>query len=586
MRYHALATDYDGTLAHHGKVDEPTLAALERLRATGRRLLLVTGRELEELLGIFPEVTLFEWVVAENGALLYRPADRQTKLLGESPPERFVAELRRRGVAPLSVGRSIVATFHPNETKVLETIRDLGLELQVIFNKDAVMVLPAGVNKATGLRAALQELGLSPHEVVGVGDAENDHAFLSLCECSAAVANALPALKDRADLVTRGAQGAGVAELIDRLVDNDLADLEGKIARHQLLLGNRADGGEERIPSYGLNLLIAGPSGSGKSTAATSLLERLAGHKYQFCIIDPEGDYEGLSGAAVLGNAQQPPNADEVLQLLADPDKHVVVNLIGLPLADRPTFFLSLLPRLQEMRARTGRPHWLLVDEAHHLLPAAWEPAQMALPQEMKRMAFVTVHPDQMSAAVLHSVDLVMAVGEEAEKTIAKFCGVVGERPPRVPAESAESTEVVVWRRDGKQAPCRVKLIPSKLEHHRHTRKYAEGELPPERSFYFQGPEGKLNLRAQNLILFLQMAEGVDDDTWDYHLRRGDISKWFRESIKDEVMAAEAAEVEERQGFSAEESRKQILEIVERHYTLPTSAPLPMPGTDTEPTRS
>ena len=31
MRYLALATDYDGTLAHHGDVDTPTLAALERV---------------------------------------------------------------------------------------------------------------------------------------------------------------------------------------------------------------------------------------------------------------------------------------------------------------------------------------------------------------------------------------------------------------------------------------------------------------------------------------------------------------------------------------------------------------------------
>src|SRR5262249_25029908 len=155
MRYLALACDYDGTLAHHGRVDEPTLAALERLLATGRKLILVTGRELDELLDIFSEVRLFEWVVAENGALLYRPATKEVKLFGEPAPEGFVHRLRERGVAPLSVGHVIVASWHPHEAVALEVIRDLGLELQVIFNKDAVMVLPAGVNKATGLAAAL-----------------------------------------------------------------------------------------------------------------------------------------------------------------------------------------------------------------------------------------------------------------------------------------------------------------------------------------------------------------------------------------------------------------------------------------------
>jgi HAD superfamily hydrolase (TIGR01484 family) len=259
MRYHALAADYDGTLAHDGRVDKATLAALEKLLATGRKLVLVTGRELNELLGIFPDIRLFEQVVAENGALLYTPATREEKTLAKPPPPEFVARLRQLGVGPISVGRVIVATWTPNETTVLRTIREMGLELQVIFNKGAVMVLPAGVTKASGLKAALRALGMSPHEVVGVGDAENDHAFLSICECGAAVANALPALKENADLVTRGDHGAGVAELIDELVADDLQRLEGRVARHQLLFGTRDDGAEVHLPPYGPGILIDKP---------------------------------------------------------------------------------------------------------------------------------------------------------------------------------------------------------------------------------------------------------------------------------------------------------------------------------------
>ncbi|MDO8945124.1 MAG: HAD-IIB family hydrolase, partial [Desulfobacterales bacterium] len=191
MRYLVLATDYDGTLAHHGLVSEPTLAALERLKHSGRKLILVTGRELEDLLRVFPQAGLFDRIVAENGALLYRPATGEEKTLGEPPPPAFVRRLRELGVGPLSTGRVIVATWTPFETAVLETIRELGLELQVIFNKGAVMVLPSGVNKATGLAAALKELALSPAVVVGIGDAENDHAFLQLCACAVAVENAL-----------------------------------------------------------------------------------------------------------------------------------------------------------------------------------------------------------------------------------------------------------------------------------------------------------------------------------------------------------------------------------------------------------
>jgi len=247
MRYLALATDYDGTIALRGKVDEATLAALERFRASGRKLILVTGRELEELKTVCPRLDFFDWVVAENGALLYRPSDQQRVLLSEPPPERFVKELRNRGVAPLAVGGVIVATWRPHETTCLDAIRELGLDLQVIFNKDAVMILPANVNKATGLSAALERMGLSPHDVVAVGDAENDHAMLKMCECSAVVDNALPSLKERADLVLAKDHGAGVTELIDRILDDDLRSLDEKLSRRQLPLGERRDRGEVRL---------------------------------------------------------------------------------------------------------------------------------------------------------------------------------------------------------------------------------------------------------------------------------------------------------------------------------------------------
>jgi hypothetical protein len=221
MRCLALATDYDGTLATHGQVDDATVAALERLAASGRKLVLVTGRELPDLRRIFTRLDLFDRVIAENGAVLHRPAARQEKLLCESASERLVTRLREQNV-PLSVGRAIIATREPHEVVVLETIRELGLELHVIFNKGAVMVLPSGINKGTGLRRALDELGLSPHAVAAIGDAENDHALLSACAWGVAVANALPAIAQRADFVTCQAHGPGVAELIQRILHDDL----------------------------------------------------------------------------------------------------------------------------------------------------------------------------------------------------------------------------------------------------------------------------------------------------------------------------------------------------------------------------
>lgn len=217
MQYRLLACDYDGTLANQGRVDSPTLAALERFRASGRSLALVTGRQLEDLQAVFPHLDLFDRVVAENGALLYRP-DGTERILGEPPPPRLIEELGRRGVTPLAVGRVIVATSRPHETIVLETIRELGLRLQLSFNKGAIMVLPSGIDKASGLEVALEELRISAQHTVGVGDAENDQGFLALCGYSVVVANGLPGVKQRADWVTRADHGAGVVELIGRLL--------------------------------------------------------------------------------------------------------------------------------------------------------------------------------------------------------------------------------------------------------------------------------------------------------------------------------------------------------------------------------
>jgi len=222
VRFLALATDYDGTLATDGAVDRETVAALRRLAATGRKLILVTGRQLNDLLHVFPDAALFDAVVAENGAVLYRPASRETRLLAPSPPSQFVEALRRRGVAPLWTGQVVVATVQPNETVVMDVIRELGLDLQVILNKGSVMVLPASVDKATGLRAALDELAIPPQSVVGIGDAENDQAFLATCGCGVAVANALDTLKAGATHVTRGQAGAGVREIIDSMIAGDL----------------------------------------------------------------------------------------------------------------------------------------------------------------------------------------------------------------------------------------------------------------------------------------------------------------------------------------------------------------------------
>jgi len=302
MRFAAVAIDYDGTLAENGTVQPSTVQALERLIASGRKFILVTGRVLREVLAIFPQADLCARIVAENGAVLYRPAAREQRLLAEPASKPLIEALRRRGVTPLDVGDSIVATVRPHEVTVLEVIRDLGLEHHVVFNRESVMVLPPGITKASGLKSALNELQLSSHNVVGIGDSENDHALLQASELAVAVGSAVSTLCESADWVTKHPNGQGTAELLSALIANDLIDQSTRLTRHHISLGTTADGTDISMSPIGENLLIAGTSGSGKSTLAHGVLERLIDRGYQLCVIDPEGDYEAVEKAVVFGN--------------------------------------------------------------------------------------------------------------------------------------------------------------------------------------------------------------------------------------------------------------------------------------------
>jgi hydroxymethylpyrimidine pyrophosphatase-like HAD family hydrolase len=568
MRFVAFATDYDETLADHGRVVPGTEKALERLRASGRKLLLVTGRDLDDLLSVFNRVDLFHAVVAENGALLYLPESKLERRLAEPPPDRFAHRLREAGV-PITTGRVIVATRVPNETVVIEVIRELGLELQVIFNKGAVMVLPSGINKGTGFKQALAELRLSPHNGVGVGDAENDHVFLTDAEIGAAVANALPTLRDRADLVLRGVAHRGVEELIEQLLDDDLRAVAARCHRRDLSLGEDERGARVTVPPAAGPMLFAGTPRSGKSTAAKGFVERLIDAGYQCCILDPEGDWVEFDRTVQIGEPRRAPTVDEIVHALSLPSEQLVVNLVAVRHDDRPRYFSALLPRIQELRGATGRPHWLVVDEAHHFLPSLAQPAKDALPSDMYGVAAITVSPRELARQFLERLETVIGVGPQGEEVIAELCAARGLPKPAPIGRGMQKGEALLWRPGSKATPLWFRLARTRAPHQRHVRKYAEGEMPADRSFYFRGPDEKLNLRAQNLKAFEQLAEGVDDATWMHHLRRGDYSRWFRQEVKDEDLAREAERIERDQSLSPRESRARIRAAVDRRYTLP-----------------
>ena len=225
MHFLALASDYDGTLATDGNVTDATWGAVQRLRDSGRKLILVTGRSFNDLVPVVPRLEAFDGIVAENGAVLYCPAKHRTVRLSRGLPRRLVERLQARNVEPLWMGEIVLATRIENAQEINEAVRHLELDLGIVTNNNTIMVLPAGVDKATGLTAALDELGITADRVVSIGDGENDMALFESSGCGVAVANASTIVKRAADLITKATAGAGVSELIDRLIATDLAEV-------------------------------------------------------------------------------------------------------------------------------------------------------------------------------------------------------------------------------------------------------------------------------------------------------------------------------------------------------------------------
>lgn len=559
MHFLALAVDYDGTIAENGSVPAQVCASLTTLKNSGRKLLLVTGRELQALKHHFPHLDLFDLVVAENGALLYDPVTDTEELIAEPASMDLVSRLRGKGVSPLSVGRSVIATWHPWEEAVINSIRELGLELQMTFNKDAIMVLPPGVNKASGLAAALRTLGICELNVVGVGDAENDHSFLSICGCSAAVSNAIDSIKASADVCLSLDHGRGVCELVDMLLEKDATLVP--IERIGLELGQTLDAHKVWMPAESV-LLVIGNSGSGKSSYVTWLTERMVQAHQGFCIIDPEGDYLTLEDAVTVGGLTVPPTTEESVHHLLQAQLNVVVSALALDPPARIQLFGEMLPFIQDLRRVSGRPYWLIVDEAHYMLPhcAVWPPGFLG----NMGAIIVAVDFDQVCPAVLEGVNVLVTLGSTARELVEQFAKRIQRRCPDFPERSPGPEYACLWDlRNDKEVVLLNQLRPTQ-KHHRHSGKYVAGDVGAWHAFRFS----TLCQSASNLTEFLSLSTRLEDTALRGYMNAGDFSKWFREIIRDDVLANKTHQVETDATLAPKEALTQISHLVHSRYHL------------------
>ena len=571
MRFRVLALDYDGTIAEAGRLHPEVRAAIEELRRGGIAVVLVTGRILDDLVRVAGGLQLFDAVVAEGGAVLALPQGGRTLALADPPAPALLEALGRAGIEAVA-GRCIVEAGAEHAPRILELIQELDLPLVILFNRGRLMVLPQSISKATGLREALGALRLSPHNAVGIGDAENDHALLDACELGVAVPWATPALKAAADLVLEGSDLRAVAAYIRGMGPEPRLPLT-RTPRGSALLGLSPEGRPVTLAVRGRNVLVAGEPGSGKSWLAGLLCEHLIRERYSVCVIDPEGDYgtlEALAGVLVLG-ADGAPSLRDLWRVLRFPEVSVVVNLSTTPPGERREFVPAFLKLAAELRRETGLPHRIVVDEAQYFLDHP--DALRMLDLDLASYMFVTYKASRLLSPVLKSSEVLLVTRETDPHEVRALRAVLGgagsdREWERILGGLAIDEAALLEQQSGVPRP--FTIAPRVTAHVRHRHKYVEVPVAPRHAFVFTHHGVPTGPRAGTLRELASLLAARPAPEIDGHLQRHDFSRWIEDVFRDRETAEGVRELEERQRAAPRPAvAAEIARLIRERYLLP-----------------
>jgi hydroxymethylpyrimidine pyrophosphatase-like HAD family hydrolase len=574
VKFVVLVLAYDGTIAIDGVVDRSVREAIAVARDAGIVVLLATARTLSDLRRELGGLRYFDAVVAENGAVLTFPGAGHSRVLAPPPDDGFVEALRRHRI-DVTMGQCLVEAPPAAAQEVLAIIRQRRLSLVPVFDGDRLLVLPDGISKATGLRQAFDDLRVSAHNAIAIGDAENDVRMLELCERGVAVSWGSDSLKAAADDVIDGTGPEAVAAYIERLVSSPAVPAS-PLARRRALLGHTAGGDEIGVPLGGGNLLVAGDPKSGKSWVTGLLCEQLALQKYCVCVLDPEGDYTGLEqlpGVIVLGGDDPPPRPHELLRALRYPDLSVVIDLSRLTHTDKADYLESALPALALVRRRAGVPHRIVVDEAHYFLNGPG--AVKLLDLELGGYVLATYQTALLDPAVVRAADTIIVTLASDRREVHTLAAASGLEEPE---EAWVSTlgqldlgEAVVLpgRNARDHALRRFTLVPRLTPHVRHREKYLDVPVPARQAFVFDAL-GIAAPAARTLREFIDVVTSVPSEALDGHLRRRDFSRWIGDVFGDYHLASRVRDLEGQYlvGWSAD-INDALARAVRERYDFP-----------------
>lgn len=571
MYCRVIACDFDGTSATNGHPAPELYAALAAARAQGIHTLLVTGRVLEDVQRACEEESPFDVVVAENGAVVHLCSLGRTIQIGKPPTERFLGELLAEGI-PFHTGAVIVGTWEQHANQLLNLIRRFGIDGQLIFNRAALMVLPSGINKATGIRYALAALGRSERNMVAFGDAENDIPMLVSAEVGVAARGSIPSVTALADDRISQPGGAGVALYIRRLLDR--GGILPNPSRRAITLGKSSDGNLVTLPTSGVNFVVSGDPRSGKSWIAGLIAEQLLEQNYRICVIDPEGDYAQLgqrSGIVTFGRDLSLPAPQVAAKLIADEPLSIILGLSCLAPGEQLNYVDRVLASLQESRCATGIPQWVLIDEAHYFFDAS-SPCVRHLESPTGSFGLVTYRPSILAREVFNHIaaHIITSTKVEDERYfVTKILQAHGRR--NLVAHTAL---------DGIQGPCAGLLLTGPSEspwqifmpaerttrHAHHARKYADTRLSEDKAFHFVG--AGTSLTVHNMVEFRKAIQTAPLASLRHHLSAGDFSRWVGDVIGDQQLAKGLRKLERTTPTGATPDRSEILAHINDHYLI------------------
>lgn len=569
MYCRAIATDLDGTSAAGGSIAPEVLAALAEARERGIATILVTGRVHEDTEALCGDLSAFDAVVSENGAVTCISEPRRTIRLGSPPPERFLGELRTRGI-PFHVGSVVLGTWDRHAHELLDLVRRHALDSQLVFNREALMLLPSGINKATGVQRALAELRRSPHNLVVFGDAENDLPLFALAEVAVAAHGAAPEVAAQADEQLRHPGPAGVARYIRNVVDG--GGYLPTPRRHRVPLSSTAR--EACLPASGAGVLIAGGPRSGKSWLVGLIAEQLLDRQYRLCIVDPEGDHLVLAQRAdVLGLGEQLtlPEPASIPELFKTTSMSLVLGLTRLAPEEQERYVARLLPLLEDSASVFGIPHWVIIDEVHYSLPEGSRGTVST--KSPVTYAFATYRPSLLDDCVWSAVRacLVTETTEDEQRYfLTKLLQARGPTDLSVrDALSSLQVGVAGLLVDCEDGPT-WHVFPvgeRQMEHTHHARKYVDTRLPDGQAFWFL-KTGDGPVAAHNVAEFYERLRSVPISSLRHHLASGDFSAWAAGVLGDERLARDLRKCERRVRNGADPDREEILAQIESYYRV------------------